>query len=381
MCSRCFPGIEPEYKSLVFSKVKPIFDFIAVQEQGGDAQKDAEWLAAEERRLRHGHLKHVQPQTQTQSSITAHSGPVIGKDFIADSRPLRQTSRSPAMPSAYTREMKPHDFPTPFMPYTAPVPQNHAMHQGVPALTAFGSIYPYNMIQPQPFQRYDRPAEEYAFRPAVQHEHMNQYSFQKSAVEPAPSIQAASSSRFSMVESSESASEPHLSPFSKSGSQHTIPRLGFTVTEASSVGSIQSAGTASTGRSFLGEDRRHWDLPKFAGDGSRDCGDVHPAAGVSGAEPNASNPFSPFGHPQLLATQASQVRQRSARKAELLSTRSISPIGHEQTGSPVEVNRMQDLHADTFSASNSQESMKSATFSSEASYVNALGSLLKDVHL
>lgn len=376
MCSRCFPGIEPEYKSLVFSKVKPIFDLIAVQEQNGDAQKDAEWLAAEERRLRHGHAK----QTQLNAQSINHPGPVIGKDFVADGRPLRPASRSPTTPNAYSHNPRqpPRELASQFLPY----PQTYALQQTVPSMAAYGSIYPYPMLQPQPFQGYSRTPEVHPFQTSIPPSHYSHYdnSYQKPDIEPAHSIRAASSGRFSVVESSESASELRFSPSSRSGSQHAIPKLGFTVTEASSAGSVQTAGTSSTGRSHPSAEGRHLHLPESEGSMSRVSEDERREAGPTPTQLDPANPFSPFSQPQLFATQASQARQRSAKKAELRPTRSVSPIGQGRPESSVEAPGMPYPRPDALATTDSQDSMRSAGYSTEASYVNALGSLLQDVH-
>lgn len=247
-------------------------------------------------------------------------------------------------------------------------------------MAAFGSIYPCPMMQPQQFQGYSRKPEEYAFQPRMQPNHHDQYSFQKGDIEPAPSLPAASSSRFSMVESSESASDSHFSPFSRSGSQHAIPKLGFTVTVASSAGSVQTAGTSSTGRSFQSTPGRHLDLPEAAGNMSRLSEDGRREPAPSGIQLNTANPFSPFSQPQLAATQASQAKDRSAKKAELRPTRSVSPIGQGRPESSIADHARQYPRPDTISASDSRDSIQSATSAAEASYVNALGSLLKDVH-
>jgi hypothetical protein len=103
-------------------------------------------------------------------------------------------------------------------------------------------------------------------------------------------------------------------------------------------------------------------------------------AGPTPIQLDPANPFSPFSQPQLFATQASQARQRSAKKAELRPTRSVSPIGQGRPESSVEAHAMPYPRPDGLPATDSQDSVRSATYSTEASYVNALGSLLKDVH-
>lgn len=72
VCSRCFPGIEPDYKVVVFNYVQPVLQIVAQQEQHAEIQRGTEWLAGEERRLR---------REQQQAN---YQGPEVGRKYIAD---------------------------------------------------------------------------------------------------------------------------------------------------------------------------------------------------------------------------------------------------------------------------------------------------------
>lgn len=383
VCSRCFPGIEPEYKSLVFNKVKPIFDFIAVQEQNGDAQKDAEWLAAEERRMRHEHLKYNQNGT--------HSGPVIGKQFVADSgRPPRQSSHSPSLQDSYpTVQRSLPTLPVQYLPY----PHSYAGQQAGPFRTvgSVGSVYHYPMVDPNPLFGYGHRAKGSAHRPVAQHDSYlqsvsqqdtyHQYSFPRTDIQLPTSLHPASSSRFSAVASSESASDSRFSPFSRSGSQQTLPKVGFTVTEASSMGSIQTIGTSSSGKSLREAEKREAQSSSHALGLSKTSEQVQLGIDHRLETQDVENPFSPFSQPQVFAEQVLQAKHRSAKKAVLRPTRSVSPIGHGRPEAPVDDVSMEHSHREAPSSPDVLESEESASYATEESYVYALGSLLQDVQL
>ncbi|KAJ9115116.1 hypothetical protein QFC22_005446 [Naganishia vaughanmartiniae] len=368
VCSRCFPGIEPEYKSLVFSKVKPVLDYIAVQEQSGEAQKDAEWLAAEERRLRQGHSKQMPGQL--------HNGPIIGKQFVADSKVQRQQSRSPRLQDGHHLEQQ--ERHSGFPPHYYGYAQNVLMHHQMPSVGSFRPVYPYPTAQPS-LGGYPVGHDAFAFQHPVAQEINNRFNSTGMDRERAPFLQPASS-RFSLVES-ESASEYQFSPFSRSGSQQAMPKLGFTITNSSSVASVRTAASSS-GKSLAGDQQggqfRKLRSPSDSSLNSLDKKDQ----GLSPENSSAPDPFSPFSQPQLFAKQALQARHKSAKKAELRPTRSVSPIGHgrpdisSENGSTATTSAEHDERA-----SQNAQQVQDPSFPSGDSYVNVLGSLLQDVHM
>ncbi|KAJ9104569.1 hypothetical protein QFC21_002067 [Naganishia friedmannii] len=372
VCSRCFPGIEPEYKSLVFSKVKPVLDYIAIQEQSGEAQKDAEWLAAEERRLRQGHSKQMPGQL--------HNGPIIGKQFVADAKPQRQQSRSPRLQDAHhlDQQERHSGFPPQYYAY----PQNILMHHHMPSVGSFRPVYPYPTAQPGSLGAYHPVGHDgFAFQhPAAQEGNNNRFNSTGMERENAPFLQPASS-RFSLVES-ESASEYQFSPFSRSGSQQAMPKLGFAVTNSSSLASVQTA--ASSSNKALASDHPSGQFSKLRSPSDRSLSSVDQKNHeLSPENSGASDPFSPFSQPQIFIKQALQARHKSAKKAELRPTRSVSPIGH---GRP-ETSSSESEAMATAKAENGQQSsdiskqVQDPPFPSGDSYVNVLGSLLQDVHM
>lgn len=99
------------------------------------------------------------------------------------------------------------------------------------------------------------------------------------------------------------------------------------------------------------------------------------------ADLEVANPFSPFSQPQLFAEQALQAKHKSAKKAVLRPTRSVSPIGHGRPEAPIEDAVDKHSRREAPSSADVLDSGESASYPTEDSYVYALGSLLQDVHM
>jgi hypothetical protein len=184
-----------------------------------------------------------------------------------------------------------------------------------------------------------------------------------------------------VVASSESASDARFSPFSRSGSQQTLPKVGFTVTEASSMGSIQTIGTSSSGKSLRDTEKREVGSSVHASGLSKTSEQAQIGIDHHLATPDVANPFSPFSQPHVFAEQALQAKHRSAKKAVLRPTRSVSPIGHGRPEAPAEDATMEHSHREAPSSPDVSHAEESASYATEESYVYALGSLLQDVQL
>ncbi|KAJ9125027.1 hypothetical protein QFC24_002961 [Naganishia onofrii] len=369
VCSRCFPGIEPEYKSLVFSKVKPVLDYITIQEQSGEAQKDAEWLAAEERRLRQGHSRQMPGQL--------HNGPIIGKQFVADAKVQRQQSRSPRLQDAHHLEQQERYSGLPPQYYA--YPQSVVMHHQMPSAGSFRPVYPYPPAQPASIGGYPVGRDGFAFQHPIAQEGNHRFNPIGVDRENTSFLQPASS-RFSLVES-ESASEYQFSPFSRSGSQQAMPKLGFTVTNSSSVASVLTAASSS-GKSLTSDQQAgQFSQPRSSSNKSLSALDKNDS-GLSPEGSSASDPFSPFSQPQIFVKQALHARHKSAKKTELRPTRSVSPIGHGRPEILSENEATSTAKAEHGErAAENAKQVQDASFPSGDSYVSALGSLLQDVHM
>lgn len=308
-----------------------------------------------------------------------HNGPIIGKQFVADAKVQRQQNRSPRLQDAHyveQQERRP-SFPPSYYAF----PQNVLMHHQMPSVGTFRPVYPSPSTQPASIGRYPVKHNSFAFQHSVAQEGNSQFNTTVSDRENTPFLQPVSS-RFSLVDS-ESASEYQFSPFSRSGSQQAIPKLGLTVTNSSSFTSVRT--TASSAGKSLESDHPGGQSSKLPSPSEQSLSSLDKKdQGLAPETSNASDPFSPFSQPQIFVKQALQARHKSAKKAELRPTRSVSPIGHGRPEMPTEneANAISTGKAEQIERpfENSQQ-VQDPPFPSGDSYVNVLGSLLQDVHM
>lgn len=251
------------------------------------------------------------------------------------------------------------------------------------------------MADANPLFGYGQRADGKAYATSLQHDSLQsvvqqdshqQYSFQRTDTRPVVSLQPTTSSRFSVIASSESASESRFSPFSRSGSQHALPKVGLTVTAASSLASVQTVLTSSSGKSLQEGKGREGDgrevgITAHTRGFSTSPDDMQVDSERLSATPEAMKPFSPFTQPHLFAEQALHARHSSAKKTVLRPTRSVSPIGHGRPQPPLEDADPKHPKQETPPSPAVVGSEENAAYATEESYVYALGSLLQDVQL
>lgn len=147
------------------------------------------------------------------------------------------------------------------------------------------------------------------------------------------------------------------------------------------MGSIQTIGTSSSAKSLRDAEKREVGSSAHASGVSKTSEQTQLEIDHHLATPDGANPFSPFSQPQLFAEQALQAKHRSAKKAVLRPTRSVSPIGHGRPEGPIEDTAMEHSHRGDPSSPDVLEAEENASYATEESYVYALGSLLQDVQL